>query len=105
MSKLQNTSKDHGGVHVYSGIPNKAFYLASIAFGGYSWEKAGRIWWRTVSTHRIPPRCTFGQFALATIEVSEQELDEDAAEKVRKAWFDVGVATNVPKSSDWCTVL
>lgn len=30
------TDDDNGGVHLYSGIPNKAFYLASVAFGGYS---------------------------------------------------------------------
>jgi len=30
------TWDDNGGVHLYSGIPNKAFYLASVAFGGYS---------------------------------------------------------------------
>jgi Zn-dependent metalloprotease len=35
--------QDNGGVHIYSGIPNKAFYLAAVAFGGYSWEKAGKI--------------------------------------------------------------
>lgn len=28
--------KDNGGVHIYSGIPNKAFHLAYVAFGGYS---------------------------------------------------------------------
>lgn len=31
------TSDDNGGVHLYSGIPNKAFYLAATAFGGYSY--------------------------------------------------------------------
>lgn len=30
------TSDDNGGVHLYSGIPNKAFYLTAVAFGGYS---------------------------------------------------------------------
>ncbi|KAJ8127639.1 hypothetical protein O1611_g5994 [Lasiodiplodia mahajangana] len=38
------TDDDNGGVHLYSGIPNKAFYLSAVAFGGYSWEKAGKIW-------------------------------------------------------------
>ncbi|PKS11360.1 hypothetical protein jhhlp_003122 [Lomentospora prolificans] len=37
------TFEDNGGVHIYSGIPNKAFYLCAQAFGGYSWEKAGKI--------------------------------------------------------------
>jgi Zn-dependent metalloprotease len=32
----KTTEDDNGGVHLYSGIPNKAFYLASVAFKGYS---------------------------------------------------------------------
>lgn len=35
--------EDMGGVHVYSGIPNKAFYLVATKMGGYTWEKAGQI--------------------------------------------------------------
>lgn len=48
-------NKDYGGVHVFSGIPNRAFYLASVAFGGYSWEKAGQIWWKVLTGGTIPP--------------------------------------------------
>ena len=35
---------DQGGVHVNSGIPNKAFYLVAVGLGDYSWEVAGKIW-------------------------------------------------------------
>lgn len=35
---------DQGGVHINSGIPNRAFYLVAIGLGGYSWEAAGKIW-------------------------------------------------------------
>lgn len=35
--------EDMGGVHIYSGIPNKAFYLVATALGGHSWDKAGPI--------------------------------------------------------------
>lgn len=34
---------DWGGVHVNSGIPNKAFYLAATAVGGFAWEKVGKV--------------------------------------------------------------
>lgn len=44
MADLGEIYEDNGGVHIFSGIPNRAFYLASVAFGGYSWEKAGKIW-------------------------------------------------------------
>ncbi|KAI0400002.1 metalloprotease [Xylaria palmicola] len=85
------TQEDNGGVHLYSGIPNKAFYLASVAFGGYSWEKAGKIWWETMRSGQIPPRCTFIQFADATVDKAEELFGDDAAAIVRKAWNEVGV--------------
>ncbi|KAI4213334.1 MAG: hypothetical protein LQ351_004075 [Letrouitia transgressa] len=83
---------DNGGVHILSGIPNKAFALSALAFGGYSWEKAGKIWWQTVTTHRIPPTCTFIQFADVTVDVAEALFGEEAAKTVRAAWNEVGVA-------------
>ena len=39
------TGRDNGGVHINSGIPNHAFYLAATALGGNAWEKAGQIWY------------------------------------------------------------
>ncbi|KAI0469108.1 metalloprotease [Xylaria cf. heliscus] len=85
------TEDDNGGVHLYSGIPNKAFYLSAVAFGGYSWEKAGKIWWETMRSGQIPPRCTFIQFADATVDKAEELFGDDAAATVRKAWNEVGV--------------
>lgn len=38
-----HTREDNGGVHINSGIPNRAFYLTAIALGGNAWEKAGTI--------------------------------------------------------------
>lgn len=32
-------------VHFSSGISNKAFYVAAKEMGGFSWEKAGKIWY------------------------------------------------------------
>lgn len=78
-------------MHLYSGIPNKAFYLASVAFGGYSWEKAGKIWWTTMNSGQIPPKCTFIQFADVTVEKAEELFGDDAAKIVRDAWTQVGV--------------
>ncbi|KAK3315917.1 metalloprotease [Apodospora peruviana] len=91
MAGYKRTSEDNGGVHLYSGIPNRAFYLASVAFGGYSWEKAGQIWWKAMNSGRVPPRCTFVQFADVTTEVAEELFGDDAAKIVRDAWNEVGV--------------
>lgn len=95
MDAWETMFEDNGGVHIFSGIPNKAFFLACQAFGGYSWEKAGKIWWKTMTSGRIPPKCTFKQFADVTVDVAEEEFDQEAAQKVRKAWTQVGVVRNV----------
>ncbi|KAK4168121.1 metalloprotease [Cladorrhinum sp. PSN259] len=91
MEGYKKVTTDNGGVHLYSGIPNRAFYLASVAFGGYSWEKAGQIWWKAMTSGRVPPKCTFIQFADVTTEVAEEEFGEEAAKIVRTAWNEVGV--------------
>jgi Zn-dependent metalloprotease len=44
MDDYVRTFEDNGGVHINSGIPNRAFYLAATALGGHAWEKIGRIW-------------------------------------------------------------
>ncbi|KJZ74638.1 hypothetical protein HIM_05988 [Hirsutella minnesotensis 3608] len=95
MEQYEKTFEDNGGVHIYSGVPNKAFYLTAVAFGGYSWEKAGQIWWKAMNSGRVPPRCTFKQFADVTIDCAEDEFGKDAAKKVRKAWTAVGVLRSV----------
>ncbi|CAI6079779.1 unnamed protein product [Clonostachys chloroleuca] len=112
MDQYKTMYEDNGGVHIYSGIPNKAFYLASVAFDGYSWEKAGQIWWKTMTSGKIPPKCSFKQFATVTIEVAEEAFGKPAADKVRNAWLEVGVGSsdggdskNAPKSSSWCNAL
>ena len=45
MNDYVNTISDNGGVHINSGIPNRAFYICASEIGGYAWEKAGRIWY------------------------------------------------------------
>jgi Zn-dependent metalloprotease len=82
---------DYGSVHINSGIPNKAFYLVATAFGGFSWEKAGQIWWQAIRSGSIPPTCTFLQFANITVDSAKQVGGDDAAKTVRQAWKDVGI--------------
>src|SRR5262245_54891431 len=45
MSKFVHTAEDSGGVHINSGIPNKAFFLVATSLGGHAWEKAGQVWY------------------------------------------------------------
>ncbi|MDP9842389.1 M4 family metallopeptidase [Streptosporangium lutulentum] len=88
----RNPANDHGGVHINSGIPNHAFYLAATAIGGHAWEIAGRIWYVTL-TERLGPRSDFVEAAEATVEVAGELFggDGDEQKKVRGAWQQVGV--------------
>ncbi|KAK5987800.1 Protease PrtS [Cladobotryum mycophilum] len=95
MSGFKDTYDDNGGVHIFSGIPNKAFYSIAIAFGGFSWEKAGQIWWKTMRSGKVPEKCTFLQFADVTVDVAKEEYGDDDAKTVRKAWNDVGVSRSI----------
>jgi Zn-dependent metalloprotease len=56
MRDFVQTFEDNGGVHINSGIPNRAFYLAATQLGGYAWERAGRIWYETLRHERLGPR-------------------------------------------------
>jgi Zn-dependent metalloprotease len=69
MKNYVNTSSDNGGLHINSGIPNKAFYLTAIELGAYAWEEAGRIWYVTL-TERLRERSNFQKAADATFEVA-----------------------------------
>jgi Zn-dependent metalloprotease len=82
---------DHGSVHAFSGVPNRAFVLVAEAFGGFAWEKAGRIWWSALNSDRVTPTCTFVQFADATVYAAEEMFGEDASKIVRGCWDEVGV--------------
>jgi Zn-dependent metalloprotease len=35
------TEDDNGGVHINSGIPNRAFYETAMRIGGNAWDKPG----------------------------------------------------------------
>ena len=47
---------DNGGVHINSGIPNKAFYLTATGIGGYAWEAPGHIWYESLQGVERRPR-------------------------------------------------
>lgn len=89
---------DHGSVHAFSGVPNRAFVLVAEAFGGFAWEKAGPLWWSAMNSHRVAPTCTFVQFADAIVSVAGEMFGDDARRTVRGCWDEVGVMGGMPKS-------
>lgn len=93
MKDLYKGASDAGGVHINSGIPNHVFYRVATGFGGFAWEKAGRIWWRTFTEKgRLSQRASFREAAKETIEVAGLMFDAKAAKLVAAAWEAVGVA-------------
>lgn len=84
---------DDGGVHINSGIPNRAFYLAAVAIGGFAWEKTGKIWYATLKSN-LQPSSTFKDAASATVAMAGQLYGQDSDEQkaVQSAWQQVGVS-------------
>ena len=83
--------RNHGGVHINSGIPNHAFYLAAMAIGGYAWEKTGKIWYVALKS-ALSHDATFEEAAHATIAIaSYYGSNGDEQRAVRHAWQQVGV--------------
>lgn len=91
MRDFVQTTEDNGGVHINSGIPNRAFALAARTLGGHAWERAGRVWYRAL-TGGLTSTATFREFADATVSAAIEEYGEsDVAAAVRDAWNTVGV--------------
>ncbi|MBE9466474.1 M4 family metallopeptidase [Dyadobacter sp. UP-52] len=63
---------DWGGVHINSGITNFAFYVTAFNLGGFSWEKAGRIWYAALTDiQNLKPTASFFDFKNLTIQKAE----------------------------------
>jgi hypothetical protein len=92
MADYVQTDADSGGVHINSGIPNRAFALAALDIGGYSWEKAGQVWYDTMVRGRLSARASFESFAQATVTSARRLFPEESvAQKIRAAWVEVGL--------------
>jgi len=91
MSHYVNTSSDNGGVHINSGIPNKAFYLAATAIGGNAWDVAGNIWYRTLLDSRLSSTAQFQDFANLTVDNADKLYGASVRAAVTQAWQDVGI--------------
>ncbi|QHM74582.1 Protease PrtS [Mixta theicola] len=85
------TREDNGGVHLNSGIPNRAFYLAARALGGYAWELAGRAWYDTVCDKELPQDADFATFAQFTVRHARHRFNQATAQAIEDAWKETGV--------------
>ena len=97
MRRYVNGADDNGGVHINSGIPNRAFYLTATGLGGYAWSVAGRVWYR-VLTAKLSPRSGFQAFANATVSSAGElyGIGGNVQITIAGAWSEVGL--HVPVS-------
>ena len=85
-----NPRNDNGGVHINSGIPNKAFHLTATRLGGHAWDRAGKIWYDALAT-KLRVNSNFTDAAAATTASAQALFGGEVATVVRAAWNDVGV--------------
>lgn len=93
MDDYVKTSQDNGGVHINSGIPNHAFYLVATELGGKAWERAGRIWYDTLTGGELAAEATFQDFARLSVAAAVARYGDGGAEHqaLQKAWSAVGL--------------
>jgi Zn-dependent metalloprotease len=99
MRDYNPTSRDNYGVHINSGIPNRAFYLTASRLGGPAWEEAGQIWYATML--QLNPYSEFQEAADITFQVAGQRYGEggEVQQAVRDAWSDVGIRVSGARSA------
>jgi len=88
MKDYKRMTSDNGGVHVNSGIPNKAAYEAAIRIGG---EKLAKIWYSALTDY-LRPTSDFSAAAAATLAAATKLYGTGAeSQAIADAWLAVGI--------------
>jgi Zn-dependent metalloprotease len=95
MNDYVNTIGDNGGVHINSGIPNRAFYVTAMELGGFAWEKAGQIWYVTLRD-KLSANSKFQNCANLTYITAGELYGVGSVEQmaVEKGWAEVGLTVD-----------
>jgi Zn-dependent metalloprotease len=106
MRDYVQTLDDNGGVHINSGIPNHAFFLAAVAIGGFAWDKAGKIWY-VAARDKFNSTTGFQSAADLTHQVAGELYGVGSPEQqaVQYGWEGVGItigATAPPPAPGGC---
>jgi Zn-dependent metalloprotease len=93
MDAFIETPDDNGGVHLNSGIPNRAFCETALQLGGNAWERAGQIWYDVLTGGRLSRDAGFTAFAHETARAAAARYGADSGERaaVEHGWTTVGV--------------
>ncbi|MBZ9533200.1 peptidase M4 family protein [Cytobacillus oceanisediminis] len=89
MSNYVNTTSDNGGVHINSGIPNKAAYYTISSIGKAQAEK---IYYRALTTY-LTPTSNFSNAKSALLQAASDLYGSNSStyNAVKSAWDRVGV--------------
>jgi Zn-dependent metalloprotease len=109
MKDYVNTVSDNGGVHINSGIPNRAFYVTATEIGGNAWLKAGQIWYVTLRD-KLTSSSKFQDCADLTYLTAGELFGAGSLEQqaVKNGWLAVGLTVNgggttpPPPAGDGC---
>ena len=94
MDNYYNGTEDNQGVHINSGIPNKAFYLATIQLGLDVTEK---IWFQTLK--KLWATANFNDMLEKVLEVASEMIDNNEVPEnvlviIEEAFSNVGLKVN-----------
>jgi bacillolysin/thermolysin len=89
MRDYKDTSADNGGVHINSGIPNKAAYEITKAIGQ---DKVAAVWYRAITKY-LTPTSQFTDAANVTVQSAIDLFGKGSAEAqaVAAGWASVGL--------------
>jgi Zn-dependent metalloprotease len=101
MRDYVETSDDHGGVHINSGILNNAFYRAAMEIGGPTHAVMGRVWYITVD-ERLTADARFADFVRATIDIAGElyTIGGRIQRIIADAWSQVGLGVKFLAGQD-----
>jgi len=87
----EKTKEDRGGVHFFSGTPNKALYIAADGHDGLPWNGVGQVWFSAMIDPNMGKTCSFSEFASLTIKHAQSHFSHLVA-VIKKGRDEVGVA-------------
>jgi len=87
MNEYVNTNQDNGGVHINSGIPNRAFYLFATAVGK---DIAEKVYYHALDNY-LTQRSQFVDCRASVIQSSMDLYDNNVAAEAAAAFDGVGI--------------
>jgi len=90
MNQLYTGDLDKGGVHLNSGILNKAFATYAESVSGELWHIPGHVWYQAATAGGLPPDADFAQFRACTIAAATM-LASHSVVMLEAAWNTVGI--------------